>query len=428
MITGLGPATTDHDARLQEQVEFLRVQQEARRIVEAEEQPAVDLDALYLDRDALDHLPQPDPLIPAVLPRHCYGVLRGRDQSFKSFVALDWALTLASGGFWNMTPVERVPVLYIAGEGAWGLRARVAAWEERHGARVDPTWFTVRQTALNLHRPGPAFPHLLDRVRDRGYGLVVVDTLRRVSGAADGNGSEMGAVIDSLDQIKHATAGGTVLVVAHTDKSDTDSRGYSGIEDDADFVWHAKREEHRLELELTKMKDGPDGITVHLRAWPVGESLVLSPDAKPEPTNVVTESEAKLLATLQSFPDGAYSGALQAASGLPKATYHRALNALQRRGKAVNKGSHGRPFYEAASLTGPARSHLPESPSDLQRSHEVSPSSHEVSQVSRPLGSETPETSQRDQPDLAGFSDEQRAIVERLLAGDAISTPGKDES
>lgn len=282
----------------------------------------------------------PEALIPGVLPRHAYGVLRGRDQSYKSFVALDWALTLAVGGrFWNQAPAAHVPVLYIAGEGAWGLRDRLAAWEARNQVRVDTKWFTVRQAALNLHRPGPAFDHLLEHVDARGYGLVIVDTLRRVSGAADGNGSEMGAVVDNLDRIKHATADGTVLVVAHTDKGDSDSRGYSGIEDDADFVWHARREGPRLELELTKMKDGPDGFTVNLQAWPVGDSLVLSPAAKPEPTDQPAESEVKLLMTLRSFPEGcASTSELMPTSGLPKATYHRALNALVARGHVMKRG------------------------------------------------------------------------------------------
>jgi hypothetical protein len=205
----------------------------------------------------------------------------------------------------------------------------------------------------------------------------------------------MGAVVDSLDLVKHATADGTVLVVAHTDKGDKDSRGYSGIEDDADFVWHARREAHRLELELTKMKDGPDGITLQMQAATVqlaaGEtSLVLMPAiARPE-ANEATESEAKLLSTLQgTFPNGAYSGQLRDAAGLPKTTYYRALAALERRGSVLNSGSHQRPFYEAASFAGAAQVPSPDSPPDLQVSHQVPPTSHEVPQVPRPLGSGT---------------------------------------
>ena len=117
--------------------------------------------------------------------------------------------------------------------------------------------FTVRTAALNLHQPGPAFDHLVGHVAGGGYGLVVVDTLRRVSGAADGNSSEMGLVVDSLDAIKRATDRGTVLTVAHTDKGDHDTRGFSGVEDDADVVWAARRDDMLLTLNSPSSRTVP---------------------------------------------------------------------------------------------------------------------------------------------------------------------------
>jgi hypothetical protein len=404
-----------------EKIHAVYLDLKARRLaqlqLDVESEPEQDLDSLYLDRDALDRLPQPDPLIPAVLPRHAYGVLRGRDQSFKSFVALDWALSLATGQMWNLTPVQRVPVLYVAGEGAWGLRARVAAWEASRQTRVDPSWFTVRQMALNMHRPGPAFEHLLEHVEQRGYGLVVVDTLRRVSGAADGNGSEMGAVVDSLDQVKHATAGGTVLVVAHTDKGDSDSRGYSGIEDDADFVWHARREASRLELELTKMKDGPDGITLHMAAQLVDESLVLV-HATPEARNEATESEATLLATMhQLFPEGAHKGALIETSGLPQSTFYRAIKALENRQQVVKETVRMHPFWRPVGLA-PS---LPVSAAPERDSHAVSQASQGVSPVSRPLGSETLRMRAEEASTVGEPTQEQRALLQ-LIRGDEVGS------
>lgn len=410
-------------SRLQEAYHFELARREARRLIDAEAEPDVDLDALYLDRESLKHLPQPEALIPGVLPRHAYGVLRGRDQSFKSFVALEWALTLACGRYWGLTQVEQVPVLYIAGEGAWGLAARIEAWELAKKTEVPSDWFTVRQAALNLHHPGPAFDHLLEHVEARGYGLVVVDTLRRVSGAADGNGSEMGAVIDNIDRIKRVTAGGSVLVVAHTDKGDNDSRGYSGIEDDADFVWHAKREAYDLELSLTKMKDGPDGITTYLKAWPSGSSLVLHPATKPAATRETTESENKLLSTLREiFPNGAHATALLDTAGIPKATFYRALKKLEDRSLIANEGSETRPRWVARSLDVSQDGIAPHLPVIAGKSQEVSPKSQEVSPVSRPLGSETNETNGRDSGDL---TDEQRAILGHL---DATPSPNSEPS
>ncbi|MEC9051835.1 MAG: AAA family ATPase, partial [Actinomycetota bacterium] len=210
------------------EVRTMRAREAARAQIAAENTARHDYTDHYLSRSQLLDLPAPDPLIDRVLPRHAYGILRGRDHSLKSFTAVDWACCLATGKPWQGHATVQVPVLYIAGEGAHGLAARIEAWEYAWGRLVPDTHLTIRKTALDLPAPGPAFDHLLEHITSRGYGLIVVDTLRRVSGAADGNSSEMGRVIDNLDRIKQATHDGTVLAVAHTDKGDHDTRGYSG--------------------------------------------------------------------------------------------------------------------------------------------------------------------------------------------------------
>lgn len=421
--------------RAEEREAELLIEEEARRLISARRERGTDLDGLFLDREALRHLPRPEQLIPGVLPRHAYGVLRGRDQSFKSFVALDWSLTLATGRYWQADPVERVRVLYIAGEGAWGLSSRLAAWETARGTEVPPEWFTVRQAALNLHRPGPAFDHLLDHVGHREYGLVVVDTLRRVAGGADGNSSEMGAVVDNLDRIRRATADGTVLVVAHTDKGDTDSRGYSGIEDDADFVWHARRDELDLELQLVKMKDGPDGHSVRLRAQTVDQSLVLypaSPAAESErEAQALNQSAMKLLQTLRTaFPDGAHSGQLREASGLTSSTYFRALGDLRKRTLVRNEGSQQRPFFvidatqlEAESQSTPTTD-APVIPVD---SHHSQSTLMGLPPLPRPLGSGSSGSESTATVSIDPPSAEVAAKMDQLLGQLAGSTGESDD-
>jgi hypothetical protein len=331
--------------------------------------PTADYAAEYLTRDELDTLPAPEPLIEGVLTRHAYGILRGRDDSFKSFVALDWGLSLAVGRTWQGHPAQTVRVLYIAGEGAYGLAARVAAWEQAWDTKVPADMLTIRRTALSMFKPGSAFDHLLDVVQQGGYGLVIIDTLRRVAGSADGNSSEMGAVVDNIDRLKQATDNGSVLVVAHTDKGDNDSRGYSGIEDDADVVWHAKRDDMNLHLENTKMKDGPGGKIHNLHASVVGPSLVL--EQAGVTTAVATESQIKLLDTLREvFPDGAHSGQLLKASGLSESTFHRVRAELVMAGHITNTGPKTRPFYELVRISHSHGLPTPKTPSDLHDSHD----------------------------------------------------------
>jgi hypothetical protein len=172
-------------------------------------------------------------------------------------------------------------VLYVVGEGAWGLHARVRAWEAAWRQTVPDDRFRVRRAPVNLFRPqDAAFADLLARIRAEGYGVVIFDTLQRMSTGADLNGArDAGVIIDALDQARRATGNGSVGIVGHTGKADLDTRGSSALEDDMDIVWRTKRPEgsDELTLELAKRKDGPDGAQLRLRARsvPGSGSLVL---------------------------------------------------------------------------------------------------------------------------------------------------------
>lgn len=285
--------------------------------------------AEYLDRAELDALVIPPQLISGILPRAALGILRGRDQSFKSFLGLDWALCIATGKPWQGHDVERARVLYVAGEGVFGLQKRIAAWEYAWHAQVEEGWLTVRRSGLNLAKPGAAYRHLVRFVEDRQFGLTVIDTLRRVSGSTDGNSSEMGAVIDNLDRLKVAS-GGTVLTLAHTGKDDNDTRGWSGLEDDMDFVFHAKRDGSVLSLECSKMKDGPEAAALQLRADRVLDSLVLAQHTEGLTLDELGEAERAVLAAMRTTfaQTGCTTNELIEVTGLTKTSAYRARGSL----------------------------------------------------------------------------------------------------
>lgn len=329
---------------VQRELDLLRVKEQARRIFDAEQHPATEFAGLYLDGDALDQLPQPEPLIDRVLNRHSYAILSGRDGTYKTFVALDWAWCLATGKPWQGRAVEPVRVLYIAGEGAYGLHVRKQAWEAAWATRVDPATFTVRAAALDLYRGGAVLDELLDRVGSGGYGLVVVDTLRRVSGRADGNSSDMGLVVDNLARIREATDNGTVLALTHTAKDDGDTRGFSGIEDDADIVWHAKKVDTppmSLDLLNRKMKDGPEGDHLELTMSPSCGSLVVSRHARSGGVILVGDDEFEtdavvIQAMCTAFAKtGATATELKLVTELGHSTFYKARGRLLDAGRLV---------------------------------------------------------------------------------------------
>jgi hypothetical protein len=308
--------------------------------------------SMYLDLDDLDALVLPPALIDGVLPRGANAILRGRDGTFKTFVALEWALHVATGRPWRGHAVEAGRVLYIAGEGHYGIAKRVRAWEEHHGVTVPRENFTVRPAALNMHTPGPEFAELLVVVERGGYALVCIDTIRRVSGGADENGSEMGAVIDNIERVKRATRDGSTLSLSHTTKGDTDTRGFSGIEDDIDVVWHAKRDDGApvVTLKHTKMKDGEEHKPVVLEARKVGDSLVLVEPGGQGEVNSAMNAERMILNFIRYGTDAtAVTGAAVAnGAGVPKSTAYDALRRLVEAGHLVNVGTDARPKYRLA--------------------------------------------------------------------------------
>src|SRR5690349_6444293 len=98
-----------------------------------------------LTRSGLNSLPPLEPLIVDTLELGTIGMLAGPYGSCKSFVALSWAASIATGAPWHGRRVARSgPVVYVAGEGASGIGPRLSAWEQAHGVPIpDDALFTL---------------------------------------------------------------------------------------------------------------------------------------------------------------------------------------------------------------------------------------------------------------------------------------------
>src|SRR4051812_37793236 len=66
-------------------------------------------------------LPPPEWLIEGVIESSALGVLYGPPGCGKSFAALDWALSVATGKAWHGREVRQGAVVYVAGEGTTGV-------------------------------------------------------------------------------------------------------------------------------------------------------------------------------------------------------------------------------------------------------------------------------------------------------------------
>jgi putative DNA primase/helicase len=83
--------------------------------------------------DHLINLPDPSWLIEGLIEEHVLGVLYGASGEGKSFVALDWALSVANDQRWCGRAVRPGPVIYVAAEGGRNIGKRIGAWKTANG-------------------------------------------------------------------------------------------------------------------------------------------------------------------------------------------------------------------------------------------------------------------------------------------------------
>jgi hypothetical protein len=311
----------------------------------ADERPV--LAKRLLDRSALRRLPSPEPLIDNVLDQGTTALLYGRWESGKSFIALDWAWSVATGRSWQSRPTEQRKVLYVAAEGAFGLKGRVDAWETGWQKRIGDDAFDVLPRPVNLTHMGEAAA-LGDLIEWNGYGLVVIDTLARCMVGADENSAkDCGVVVDGLTRLRERTPDGrgVILGVHHTGKDGKTFRGSSAFEAGVDTVYSVVKDGGVITLDREKRKDGPksDCHDLKLDLIPGTESGIISVHRQ---VNKPERAEKLLSTFVQHFgATGASKSELRAAAGMDPATFYRAVNDLVQYGDLTNTGTDKRPFY-----------------------------------------------------------------------------------
>lgn len=220
-----------------------------------------------VDREAMALIKPPKWLIEDLITEESYSILFGQPGSFKSFVALDIALTLATGfpAKPNWTAVDPGPVLYTLGEGRGHANNRVKAWERVH-------WGGSQATNFYLADP---VPHVSENAVDEfcdlalihqpdGFKLVILDTVGRAMQGLNENAQEHASSFTRLVERLQYNLGCSVLALHHSGHDAKDrSRGSSVFGADADTVLGLDRNEKEfvVGLKMHKQKDAPEWTT-----------------------------------------------------------------------------------------------------------------------------------------------------------------------
>ncbi len=296
-----------------------------------------------LSRDQLADLPPPEPLVADTLDRSTIALLVGYHGTGKSFIALSWACSIATGHPWLGRPVTPGRVLYVASEGAEGMHARVTAWEHAWGTKVRNLDVLPQPWPIASEQYGNALAYAATAAP---YALVVIDTLARCAVGLDENSArDMGQVIDGADRIRRASRT-TVLLVHHTGKDRTTVRGSSALEAAADTVYAVEADGAAVTLTRTKRKDGPLRDVLPLKIERGSQGSCYMSAARGHAPDLDGSAGRLMSAYLSAFAaTGATKRELRDQADMPPASFHRALNVLVRDGLLVNEASDVRPFY-----------------------------------------------------------------------------------
>jgi len=221
----------------------------------------------FVDGNGLSSIRPPEWLIEDFLPQGSYAILFGAPGTFKTFIALDIALSVAVGigmgdqANWNDV-ITTGPVLFVAGEGRFSLVNRVRAWTKTH-------FFGQMTGNFILADPVPLVTEdlqpFIDSARTHSptgeYKLVVLDTVGRAMQGANENSQEHASAFTNMVEYIQKELNTTVLALHHTGHNATNrARGSSVFGADADTIIRADRhdKDYLVSLTMTKQKDAAE--------------------------------------------------------------------------------------------------------------------------------------------------------------------------
>jgi hypothetical protein len=309
--------------------------------------------------------PDPDFLINQILVAGTVALFTAKEESYKSFLATDMALCVATGKPYHSFKINRPgPVVYVAAEGASGLKRRVQAWMQDRNETVAADRFLVLDEPLQIAAPTERAAFIA-HVSEMKPALIIFDTLRRCSVGLDENSAaDMGVFTDALGEIA-AKTGACVLAIHHNNKTGEYS-GSTALAGNVDTRLTCKRHTDGLvTLTIEKQKDFEKHSPISFENRVVairdtkGEanSLVFDRVAyRRDDADIMGKNEKRVLEILaQTGEKGLTNAEWQEgakSAGISESTFKRAIASLSERVQVVSgeKGQRGARYAVAAPV------------------------------------------------------------------------------
>lgn len=211
---------------------------------------------------------EPEYIVEDLFETETMGLIFGDPGCGKSFLAVDIALSVATGTAFHGRAVRKGPVFFIAGEGHNGLARRFHAWAHDRGVPLlDVPLFKSERAAqfLDADSAKSVTNAVANLAAQHGLpALIIVDTLARNFGAGDENNTkDMSEFVVAIDALKARFLGCSVLIVHHSGHAEKQrARGSMALKGALDSEYRVEKDGVELTLRNTKMKDAdkPDDL------------------------------------------------------------------------------------------------------------------------------------------------------------------------
>ncbi len=214
-------------------------------------------------------------LIKGLLASSGLAVIFGAKKNFKSFVALDVALHIASGRSWAGRKVRQGAVVYIVAEGANGFDDRVAANRTASAYAEDLPFYLIRARPNLGNGPEDAerLIKAISAVISVPIAAVFVDTLVRTLAGGSENDSGMHSFINNVEGI--ADHFGCLAIAIHHVGKDASRgmRGNSALPGAVVTSWLVEKIDRRqARITIDDVKDSEGGLAciADLRSFTYG--------------------------------------------------------------------------------------------------------------------------------------------------------------
>lgn len=256
----------------------------------------------------------PEFLVEDLIETESLGLIFGDPGCGKSFVAVDLAMSVATGLPFHGREVKQGSVFFIAGEGHNGLTRRMAAWAKDRGVDTMegvPLFKSNRAAQLLDARSASEVKRAVAALASEhgDPALIVIDTLARNFGAGDENSTkDMSEFVAAVDDLRAQFPSSTVVIVHHTGHAEKQrARGAMALKGALDCEYRLEKEASIIRMTNTKMKDAepPKALAFELKTVDLDEdtsSAVLAQTDVPVRTKALTGNQ-KL--AIDSFIDEA---------------------------------------------------------------------------------------------------------------------------